>query len=78
MATKKSVQCTIERRLLVNYRIDPELVMAQLPAPFRPQMCSGWAVGGVCFIRRDLRLPHVPRPWFDDGECRSPVCCRMG
>ena len=60
--TKKSVQCTIERRLLVNYRIDPELVMAQLPAPFRPQMRSGWAVGGACFIRlRDLRPPHVPK-----------------
>jgi hypothetical protein len=59
--TTKSVDCTIERRLLVNYRIDPDLVMAQLPVPFRPQVRSGWAVGGVCFIRlRDLRPPHVP------------------
>jgi uncharacterized protein YqjF (DUF2071 family) len=57
----KSVNCTIERRLLVNYRIDPELVMAQLPAPFRPHVRSGWAVGGVCFIRlRALRPPHIP------------------
>jgi hypothetical protein len=57
----KSVDCTIERRLLVNYRIEPELVMAQLPAPFRPQVRSGWAVGGVCLIRlRGIRPPHVP------------------
>jgi Uncharacterized conserved protein (COG2071) len=57
----KSINCTIERRLLVNYRIDPELVMAQLPAPFRPLVRSSWAVGGVCFIRlRGIRPPHVP------------------
>jgi hypothetical protein len=46
-----TVACTIERRLLVNYRIDPELVARQLPEPFRPHLVSGWAVGGVCFIR---------------------------
>jgi hypothetical protein len=56
-----SVACTIERRLLVNYRIDPEVVQRQLPAPFRPQLVSGWAVGGVCFIRLGaLRPNHSP------------------
>ena len=55
------VECTIERRLLVNYRIDPEVVERQLPAPFRPQVVSGWAVGGVCFIRLgNLRPNHFP------------------
>jgi hypothetical protein len=52
----REVDCTIARRLLVNYRVDPEVVAAQLPAPFRPQTVSGWAVGGVCFIAlRHLR-----------------------
>jgi hypothetical protein len=46
-----AVDYTIERRLLVNYRIDPQVVTRQLPPPFRPQLVSGWAVGGVCFIR---------------------------
>jgi Uncharacterized conserved protein (COG2071) len=56
-----SIDCTIERRLLVNYRIDPEVVMRLLPAPFRPQLASGWAVGGVCFIRLGgLRPTHFP------------------
>ena len=56
-----SIDCTIERRLLVNYRIDPEVVMGLLPAPFRPQLVSGWAVGGVCFIRLgNLRPAHFP------------------
>ena len=57
------VECTIERRLLVNYRIDPEVAERQLPAPFRPQLVSGWAVGGVCFIRlANLRPKHFPSP----------------
>jgi hypothetical protein len=56
-----SVECTIERRLLVNYRIDPEIVERHLPAPFRPQLVSGWALGGVCFIRLGrLRPNHSP------------------
>jgi hypothetical protein len=56
-----AIDCTIERRLLVNYRISPEYVTALLPEPFRPQIVSGHAVGGVCFIRlgqtRPARLP---------------------
>jgi hypothetical protein len=56
-----TVDCTIERRLLINYRIDPDVVMQHLPAPFRPQLVSGWAVGGVCLIRLgDLRPSYVP------------------
>jgi hypothetical protein len=56
-----TIECTIERRLLVNYRIDPEAVMRLLPAPFRPQLVSGWAVGGVCLIRLgNLRPAHFP------------------
>jgi hypothetical protein len=58
-----AIACTIERRLLVNYRIDPEVVERHLPAPFRPQLVSGWAVGGVCFIRlgglRPVPFPRV-------------------
>jgi hypothetical protein len=56
-----AVESTIERRLLVNYRIEPDRVAALLPRPFRPQLVSGWAVGGVCFIRLGaLRLAHMP------------------
>jgi len=62
----KTLECTIERRLLVNYRIEPEFVDPLLPPPFRPQLVSGLAVGGLCFIRlgrfRPGWLPRVP--WF--------------
>jgi hypothetical protein len=57
----RGIDCTIARRLLVNYRIEPEVVAAHLPSPFRPQLVSGWAVGGVCFLElRDLRPAGAP------------------
>ena len=58
----KNIDCVIERRLLVSYRIDPERVAALLPRPFRPQVVNGHAIGGVCFIRMGgLRPAHLPR-----------------
>jgi hypothetical protein len=41
----------IERRLLVNYRVDPALLDGLLPPQLRPQRVSGLAVAGICLIR---------------------------
>ncbi|MGV9267339.1 DUF2071 domain-containing protein [Kitasatospora sp. NPDC003701] len=41
----------VERRLLVNYRIDPDIARRLLPSPLRPQLVRGHAVGGVCLLR---------------------------
>ena len=41
----------VERRLLVNYRVDPEVATRLLPSPFRLQLVNGWAVAGICLIR---------------------------
>ncbi len=41
----------IRRRLLLNYRADPEVVARMLPAPFRPQVHRGCAVVGICLLR---------------------------
>jgi uncharacterized protein YqjF (DUF2071 family) len=58
----RSIDCLIERRLLVSYRIDPGRAGALLPRPFRPQLVGGHAVGGMCFIRMSaLRPAHLPR-----------------
>jgi hypothetical protein len=51
MARFPTLQSTIERRLLVTYRADPEVVAALLPEPFRPQIVRGFAVVGICAIR---------------------------
>jgi uncharacterized protein YqjF (DUF2071 family) len=52
---------TIERRLLVNYRVDPEVVTRLLPEPFMPHIVGGSAVAGICLIRLGhLRPIGVP------------------
>ena len=56
------VSTVVERRLLVNYRVDPGVAASLLPAPLRPQQLSGWAVAGICLIRlgqiRPAWVPH--------------------
>jgi hypothetical protein len=53
----------IVRRLLLNYRADPEIVAAGLPAPFRPRLRRGYAVVGLDLCRtgrtRPVGLPAV-------------------
>mgnify|MGYP002628714534 FL=1 len=51
----------IDRRILVNYRVDPEVAAQILPAPFRPQLVAGHAIAGICLIRlRQLRPAMFP------------------
>lgn len=53
----------IERRILVNYRVDPAAVAALLPAPFRPQTVNGFAVAGICLIRLGSMRPRLFPTW---------------
>ena len=46
-----ALAAVMERRILVNYRVDPELLGASLPAPFRPALVGGHGVAGICLIR---------------------------
>ncbi len=48
---RSRLSSTIERRLLVNYRVDPYVAAALLPAPLRPQLVRGQAVAGICLLR---------------------------
>ncbi|MER5885487.1 DUF2071 domain-containing protein [Streptomyces sp. NPDC001941] len=41
----------VERRMLVNYRVDPDAVAPLLPGPLRPQLVRGHAVAGICLLR---------------------------
>lgn len=52
----------IDRRILVNYRIDPDVLADILPAPFRPQLVGTVGIGGICLIRlKQVRPRFVPR-----------------
>ena len=51
----------IERRLLVNYRVDLEVLERLLPPPFRPQAIGGKGLAGICLIRLgQLRPAGLP------------------
>lgn len=57
----RQIDCTIERRLLVNYRLEPDVLGQLLPDGLRPQIVQGVAVGGVCFLRlAKLRPAGIP------------------
>ncbi|GIG00280.1 DUF2071 domain-containing protein [Catellatospora citrea] len=72
------VHSEIQRRLLVNYRADPDLVARLLPEPFRPQLVRDAAVVGICLIRlAGTRLPGMPHvtglPATENGAHRLAV-----
>lgn len=53
------IQGVIRRRILANFRVDPEVMQRQLPSRFKPKLHRDFAVAGICLIR----LEHV-RPKF--------------
>lgn len=53
----------IDRRILVNFRIDPDAIRDAelLPDGFRPRTVDGVAIGGICCIRlADIRPAGLP------------------
>ncbi len=51
----------IKRRILVNFRVDAEVMQAFLPSPFRPKLHAGYAIAGICLIRLEqIRPVGVP------------------
>jgi hypothetical protein len=51
----------IDRRILVNYRVDPEVLARMLPTPFQPKLVDGAGMAGVCLIRlKRIRPKFIP------------------
>lgn len=51
------VRGTIRRRILVNYRVDPDVIQRLLPSGFEPKLAGGYAIAGVCLIRLESERP---------------------
>lgn len=82
----------IDRRILVNYRVDPAVLAPLLPAPFRPKLHRGFGMVGICLIRlRGIRPAFLPSwlgissenaahrtavEWDDNGTVREGVYIR--
>ena len=58
------IRAVIDRRILVNYRVDPRVLVPLVPAPFRPKIVREAGLVGICLIR----LKHV-RPAFLPAWC---------
>ena len=84
-----AVHGVIARRLLVNYRVDPDAIARVLPPPFVPKLVNGQAIAGICLIRlTDIRPRGFPAlvghssenaahriavEWEQDGVVREGV-----
>lgn|SRR5262245_19905023 len=62
------IRGVIERRILVNYRVDPDVLAGLLPRPFQPQVLHGYGMAGICLIRLgQIRPSGLPR-WLGIGS----------
>jgi uncharacterized protein YqjF (DUF2071 family) len=79
----------IDRRVLVNYTVDPDIIQKIIPKPFRPKIYKGKAIVGICLIRlkriRPKGLPNfigissengahrIAVEWTENGETKEGV-----
>lgn len=84
-----AIRGVIDRRVLVNFRVDPDVLASVCPAPFRPQVVNGFGVAGICLIRlKNIRPRILPSfmgissenaahriavEWDVEGETRTGV-----
>jgi len=51
----------IDRRILVNFTADPDVVQQLLPLGFRHQLYRGKAIVGICLIRlKQIKPKYFP------------------
>lgn len=56
------IRGVIDRRILVNYQVDPDALRGVLPPSLEPKLVDGVGIGGICLIRlREIRPRFVPR-----------------
>lgn len=52
----------IDRRILINYQVDKEVLERYLPEPFKPKLVNGKGIAGVCLIRlKEIRPKGLPK-----------------
>jgi uncharacterized protein YqjF (DUF2071 family) len=57
-----TIRGLIDRRILVNYRVDPDVLASLLPAPFEPKLVHGFGMVGICLIRlKQVRPAGLPK-----------------
>lgn len=54
----------IERRILINFTADADIVKKIIPPPFSPKLCKGKAIVGICLIRLKKIRPKGMPEWI--------------
>jgi hypothetical protein len=83
------IQGVIDRRILVNFTVDPDTVQKIIPSPFRPKVYRDKAIVGICLIRlKNIRPKGLPEligfssengahriavEWTENGETKEGV-----
>jgi hypothetical protein len=79
----------IDRRILVNFTADPDVVRKIIPEPFKPKVYKDKAIVGICLIRlKNIKLKGLPDfigvssengahriavEWDEEGETKDGV-----
>lgn len=79
----------IDRRILINYQVDKEVLENYLPKPFKPKLVNGKGIAGICLIRlKEIRPKGLPKQigissengahriaveWHENGKLREGV-----
>lgn len=84
-----TIKGIIDRRILINYQVDKEVLEKYLPKPFRPKLVKGKGIAGICLIRlKEIRPKGFPKfigissengahriavEWTENGELKEGV-----
>lgn len=79
----------IDRRILINYQVEKEILGNYLPKPFKPKLVYGKGIAGICLIRlKEIRPAGLPKQvgisskngahriaieWREDGKLKEGV-----
>ncbi|WP_024480745.1 DUF2071 domain-containing protein [Cellulophaga baltica] len=56
------IKGVIDRRILINYQVDKEVLAEYLPKPFKPKLVNGKGIAGICLIRlKEIRPKGLPK-----------------
>ncbi len=84
-----TIKGIIDRRLLINYQVDEEVLSKYLPEPFKPKLIRGKGIAGICLIRlKEIRPKGFPKQigissengahriaveWYENTELKEGV-----
>jgi len=83
------IEGIIDRRILINYQVDKEVLENYLPKPFKPKLVDGKGIAGICLIRlKEIRPKGLPKQigissengahriaveWVENGKLKEGV-----